>query len=98
MNCYEEIRPHIANCGFDGVGEMFTKIIPGQDANPLKPRNYDWESQGELLLFDQQEFVNSSLTNGTTGLNEDGYVYIPNSCKSVDTPTCRVHIALHGCS
>lgn len=49
------------------------------------------------MMFDQTEFIDAAYTTVTAGLNQDGYVYIPNSCKSVDTPTCRIHVAMHGC-
>ena len=46
--------PYINNCQFDGVGDMFSHIV----SDDLHPRNMDWQSAGELILFDQTEFIN----------------------------------------
>ena len=82
--------PYINNCGFDGVGDMFSHII----SSDLKPRDMDWQSAGELILFDQTEFVNPLYVYDTSSLDKLGYAYIPHSC---NTDQCQIHVAIHGC-
>jgi len=49
---------------------------------------------GELLEFDQSEFV--SGTPASSSLDSVGFVYIPTGCKD-RAKRCRLHIAFHGC-
>ena len=86
--------PYINNCQFDGVGDMFSHIIPGEK---LKERDLSWEQLGKLSLFDQTEFINPVYVFNTSSLDENGYVYIPNKCSTGETKQCRVHVAIHGC-
>jgi hypothetical protein len=53
----------------------------------------DWKSKGTLSTFDQSEFVSQSDWE-VSSFDDQGYVYIPNSCFSTQ---CRVHIVTHGC-
>jgi len=64
---------------------------------PLVERNLDWKSTGTLSLFDQKEFVESLYIFNTSALDDLGYVFIPNNCQGGSSPSCRVHVALHGC-
>lgn len=82
--------PYINNCGFDAVGDMFSHII----SKDLNPRNMDWESAGDLIVFDQTEFVNPLYVYNTSSLDTHGYAYIPHSC---ETEECQVHVSIHGC-
>lgn len=70
--------PYINNCNFDGVGSMFTHIIDKQ----LNKKTQDWQSKGQLLLFDQTEFISPLYVFNTSSLDELGYVYIPTECKN----------------
>uniref|UniRef100_A0A7S3MV40 Uncharacterized protein n=1 Tax=Strombidium inclinatum TaxID=197538 RepID=A0A7S3MV40_9SPIT len=89
--------PYINNCDYDGVGQMFNHIIPGQDTKPLKKRNLDWKSTGTLSKFEQAEFVEDLYVFSTSGFDDLGYVFVPNTCQGGDSPQCKVHVALHGC-
>lgn len=89
-------KPYINNCNFDGVGDMFAHIIPGQDTKPLVDRDMDWQSKGDLSLFDQKEFVSDLYVFNTSSMDELGYVYIPHACRE-EGSDCRVHVAIHGC-
>ena len=82
--------PYINNCQFDGVGDMFSHII----SSDLHPRDMDWASAGELILFDQTEFINPLYVSDTSSIDKLGYVYIPDTCRD---ESCQVHVAIHGC-
>lgn len=84
--------PYINNCAYDGAGEMLKTIVPGD----LKPRTMDWKSMGEISLFDQTEFINPLYVFNTSSLDQNGYVYIPNACRTKGSD-CKVHVAIHGC-
>ena len=56
---------------------MFHKVIPNQDAKPLKNRIMDWKSAGSFTEFDQSEFSDDFQNSS---LDEKGFVYIPNNC------------------
>jgi len=84
--------PFIANCNYDGAGEMFKKILPNQEKNPIKDRDLDYEKHGEVIAFDQTEF----MANGDISMDDTGYVYVPNGCKN-GKHKCKIHVALHGC-
>ena len=87
--------PYIANCNWDGAGSLFHKVIPDQDTKPLKNRVMDWKSAGTFQEFDQAEF---STDFANSSLDEKGFIYIPNNCKSGDSPHCMLHLVFHGCS
>jgi poly(3-hydroxybutyrate) depolymerase len=78
------LGPPFANCGYDGAGISLQWIY-----GPLAPRN-DGASQGEILSFDQREFVVPGR-----GMDQIGFVYLPASCKA--GARCRLHVFLHGC-
>ena len=67
--------PYINNCQFDGVGDMFSHII----SSDLHPRDMDWASAGELILFDQTEFINPLYVSDTSSMDKLGYAYIPDT-------------------
>jgi poly(3-hydroxybutyrate) depolymerase len=62
------------------LGHIYGQLAPPSEAN------------GELLHFDQREFVDTKRTHG---LAEAGYVYVPERCAKGER--CRLHAALHGC-
>ena len=59
---------------------MFNHIIPHAYA-PLQPRNYYWDSAGDLLRFNQREFFDSDDSFQLSSFDDTGYVYIPKSCQ-----------------
>ena len=63
------------------------------DFTHLKDPDNDWEKKGEIIKFSQADFLPKKTTQ-KTGMQEFGYVYLPNSCKSKQ---CNLHISLHGC-
>jgi poly(3-hydroxybutyrate) depolymerase len=54
----------------------------------LLPRN-DGTLQGELLTFDQGEFITGQSMDST------GYAFVPAACASGEE--CRLHVSFHGC-
>lgn len=82
--CSESASPNIANCGYDGVGEMF-KWLYGN----INPRIHG-SLTGTLHSYAQ------TGTLGAIGLADHGYYYVPSSCASM--ARCKLHVALHGCT
>jgi poly(3-hydroxybutyrate) depolymerase len=54
------------------------------------------KADGQLLAFDQNEFVIAKeFANAkAVSMAAEGYAYVPKSCA---TERCRVHVAFHGC-
>ena len=75
---------------------MWNHVIAGQDKKALVPRKMDWESWGELSLFDQTEFIDVRFGLEGSSMDTSGYVYVPNACKEKDA-ACKVHVSIHGC-
>lgn len=86
QKCDKMGEPWIQNCGFDGAGESLQALYGKLEA-PVKTVN-----PINLTTFDQRDF--STLTNF---LYDEGYVYIPSGCRQEKNPSCRLHIAFHGC-
>ncbi|MCV6589316.1 MAG: poly(3-hydroxybutyrate) depolymerase [Marinobacterium sp.] len=82
-SCAKTEPPYINNCEIPQAQRILTHIY-----GKLKPASA--KPTGELLRFNQSEFIDSNLTS----MDSDAYVYIPKSCK---TGQCRVHISIHGC-
>eukprot|EP00049_Salpingoeca_infusionum_P026987 m.29469 g.29469 ORF g.29469 m.29469 type:complete len:340 (+) comp9170_c1_seq1:299-1318(+) len=86
-NCSFLGDPFINNCGVDEVGRFLTHIFN----NTVQPKGKYNESS--LLKFSQELYVLDGVP-ADISLGDDGYVYIPNKCR---TSQCRLHISFHGC-
>lgn len=82
--CGEVKPPFIANCGYDGAGEVL-KWMYGD----LKPRN-DGELKGSLIRFSQ------AGKYGTAGMDDTAVLYVPKDCKD-GSHVCKLHVVMHGC-
>lgn len=67
----------------DQAGDILTHLY-GPLADRVAPVD------GNLVPFDQ-----SAYTEGAMGMDSKAFVYIPTDCRE---QSCRLHIALHGCS
>ena len=88
-DCAANDPPYISHCtvkgrGYDQAGALLTHIYG--KLNPAAKT-----LRGGIVAFNQREFADTS-----SGMAEDGYVYVPKSCRQ-DSSGCKVHIALHGC-
>ena len=85
--CELSESPYLGNCGFDGAGEILSKLFADTPV-PVAAAQAD----GELRSFDQKAY----LPEGKDAMLADkGYVYVPKVCAAGET--CALHIALHGC-
>ncbi len=84
VSCETTDTPFLNDCDYDQAGAILTQIY-GELEEP------DQAKTGELLLFSQDEFT----TGSGHGLDGTGAAFIPDGCKGA--PSCRVHIAFHGC-
>jgi poly(3-hydroxybutyrate) depolymerase len=82
--CETSKAPFVNRCGYDLAGAALRHIY-----GPLAPPT---EADGELVVFDQTEFVDPAKTHG---LAERGYEYVPKGC--TEHRGCRLHVAFHGC-
>lgn len=82
--CGEVKPPFIANCGYDGAGEVL-KWMYGD----LKPRK-DGNLNGSLIRFSQ------TGKYGTAGMDDTAVLYVPKDCKD-GSHVCKLHVVLHGC-
>lgn len=80
---------------YDGYGALLTNLW-GKFGLSLNAYTTDWASQGVLRQFDQREFIDAYIPWEFHGLNERGFVYYPNNCKTAGS-NCKVHMLLHGC-
>jgi hypothetical protein len=91
-NCEQSTSPFIGKCDYDAAGEMLSFMMP---AIQQKASATDTQSNGELIIISQNT-LNQGLDVTTAGMNEQGFVYLPNSCRIGQA--CKVHISFHGCN
>ena len=84
--CDATKEPFVGSCGFDGAGEILSKLYAEA------PVSVADKAEGELRRFDQRTY----LPDGKDAmLANSGYVYIPKVC--AEGKSCALHIAFHGC-
>lgn len=81
--CGSSTSPYIANCGYDGAGEILEWMYGN-----LNPKASS--AQGSFVTFDQ------TGKYGAGGMASSGALYVPKACQDGKT-TCKLHVALHGC-
>lgn len=81
-SCYKEdsFSGGPKSCGYDTVGVMFQHLLSNMKGAKagfkLKEKDDDWQNNGILRKFSQQEMLETFFWN-VHGLDEYGYVYIP---------------------
>lgn len=85
--CDESVSPYIANCGYDGAGEVL-KWLYGQRLNSRS----SGKLSGSIVPFAQ------TGPFGAPGLADTAFVYVPAECHRDNPSVCKVHVALHGCT
>jgi poly(3-hydroxybutyrate) depolymerase len=78
-------EPYVSDCDYDQAKAILEWIYGSPLADPSP------SPTGKFITFDQSAF-NHGIPNG---LAAEGVVYVPEDC--VSHPSCRLHIALHGC-
>ena len=84
--CAHKGMPFINDCDADIAGDLLQHLV-----GPLAARN-DGALRGQLLQFDQLEFVGVGR-----GMGPEGYLFVPAECQGSNASPCRLHVALHGC-
>lgn len=87
-NCAIPFYPFVANCGYDGAGNLLRHVLGTQ----LNNRN-DGDPTGILVKFSQSELHPNP---SSIGLGEHGFLYIPDDCLNLDVQ-CKLHVVFHGC-
>ncbi|WP_207061576.1 poly(3-hydroxybutyrate) depolymerase [Motiliproteus sp. SC1-56] len=86
--CDAHAPPFINNCeDYDQARALLTHLygVLAANADTL---------EGEMLAFDQREFLDTDTQFESSGLADTGYLYIPKSCQAGG---CALHVAFHGC-
>jgi poly(3-hydroxybutyrate) depolymerase len=88
--CERNGSPYLVNCNYDLAGAILAHIYG--DLSPAGDI-----SQGRFIAFDQSEFVEAASRHG---LDRVGRAFVPDACRTAPggSPTCRVHVAYHGCN
>ena len=84
--CGVSDSPFIGACNYDAAGELLTHILD----KPLAPKATALSSK--VMAFNQIEHGGEAAN----GLAEEGFIYIPSSCKSGEK--CDLHVSFHGCN
>jgi poly(3-hydroxybutyrate) depolymerase len=82
--CSVETGEYINDCDYDLAGELLEHIYG--------PLNEPVEPTGQIVEFDQSEFVDSPAG---VNMHTTGFAYIPTGCANGEP--CKVHIVIHGC-
>lgn len=86
VECSENGRPFLLDCGVDGAGEVLSWLYPDLAAPEVK---HVEETPGRLITFDQSPF------DGGRSFDDQGYLFAPEACQ--EGAECRLVLALHGC-
>jgi poly(3-hydroxybutyrate) depolymerase len=89
--CYYQGSPYIGYCNYDGAYEMLNHFYGG-----LTKPSGGTAVPGDFYEFNQAEFFYTTPP-AMSSMDSSGYVYVPSRCVS-GTTTCKLHVALHGCS
>ncbi|HUO55121.1 MAG TPA: hypothetical protein VMU18_10285 [Rhodoblastus sp.] len=87
-DCAVNDRPYLDDCDYDQAGilleHFYGRLTPpgGQALSATRK------------AFSQQPFIGDHAAPEEIGLADQGYVYVPESCKAGG---CRLHVVLHGC-
>ncbi|XOV80278.1 MAG: polyhydroxybutyrate depolymerase [Aestuariibacter sp.] len=83
--CSTSETPFLGLCDYDTAGAILTHLLP----DIQQPKG---SATGQLIAFKQQAIAGDAEGS----LAEQGYIYVPTSCKEGDT--CEVHVSFHGCN
>lgn len=83
--CAATQAPYINNCGFTQSHDLLRHLA----GTGSQPPNLG-QPMGELIRFDQNEFVKGSRSS----MDDSGYAYVPRDCRE---HACAVHVVFHGC-
>jgi poly(3-hydroxybutyrate) depolymerase len=86
--CAAEAPPFLNDCDFDLAGALLQALY-GPLSPPVPAR------EAGLRRFDQREFAPEGAAR-RHGLADAGVIYVPEGCEAM-APSCRLHVALHGC-
>lgn len=81
VECWRTAPDFLNDCDIDQASDILMWLL-----GPLEPPG----DPGTLTEFDQ-----SLYNGGAAGMDDLGYLYVPQACAAGET--CRLHIALHGC-
>lgn len=84
--CGVSAPPFINDCDFDAAGQLLGWLLPGLV--------HKAPARGELRAFDQRPYRKGLPW---TGLADEGFVYVPDSCRPGAPVACRIHVVFHGC-
>ncbi|MEU7702941.1 PHB depolymerase family esterase [Streptomyces sp. NPDC039028] len=86
--CSSTSSPYVNDCGGDPVRDMLTHLLG--PVNPATAAALD----GTLVRFDQNAYAPGGDA-GAISMGEEGFAYVPKSCRN--GATCTLMVTLHGC-
>jgi len=89
--CWLSISPYISDCNYDGAGMALNHIFGA----PLPNARNDGTLTGQLIEFDQGQFIPGGAAPSSLSLAQTGWAYVPASCSQ--GAACKIHVSFHGC-
>ncbi|WP_294253940.1 poly(3-hydroxybutyrate) depolymerase [Propionivibrio sp.] len=81
--------PYLGKCHYDAAKAVLSWIY----GTLKKPQQA--QADNHLLQFDQAAYVPGGRFTWSSGMDNSGWAYIPDSCAKGEA--CRLHVVLHGC-
>jgi hypothetical protein len=85
--------PYISKCDYEASSHLLDWIHKPDSSGPVTNTS---SHTGEIIAFEQAEFLELIYTLYDASMDSTGYVYVPKVCGSGST--CKLHIAYHGCN
>jgi poly(3-hydroxybutyrate) depolymerase len=86
--CEVSEPPYVASCGYDAARALLEHLYGPLGSAPAKAH------PAALRTFDQRTYA---ATAGSVSFGDQGWLYVPASCKEGAATPCRLHVVFHGC-
>ena len=86
--CADGEPPYVASCGYDAARALLEHLYGPLGSGPATA------NRAALRTFDQRAYA---ATTGSGSFADDGWLYVPDTCKKGAATPCRLHVVFHGC-
>jgi poly(3-hydroxybutyrate) depolymerase len=80
--------PYVASCGYDAARALLEHLYGSLGSGPATA------NPAALQTFDQRAYA---ATAGSVSFADEGWLYVPDTCKEGAAAPCRLHVVFHGC-
>jgi poly(3-hydroxybutyrate) depolymerase len=80
--------PYVASCGYDAARALLEHLYGPLGAEPATA------NLAALQSFDQRGYAAAA---DSVSFADQGWLYVPATCRQGGTPPCRLHVVFHGC-